>query len=167
MLIPVTSSELARAYVDVGEYDLAMSAASESLLQLTALLRLHPADRELHSDRADALQVLAAAHRRAGHTEQAIRGFETAIGIRRRLMTEATNPAEAAGLAFCLQELGECFATEGRLQSALGALGTAMRHWNTASATDRSFQAHAAACRARLGEMERSLTGRRDGATGG
>jgi hypothetical protein len=37
-----------------------------------------------------------------------------------------------------------------------------MRHWNTAAATDRSFQAQAATCRARLGELERSLAGRRD-----
>jgi tetratricopeptide (TPR) repeat protein len=106
--------------------------------------------------------VLSSVHRRAGHYEQAIRGFEAAIGIRRALMTERTSPAEAAGLAYCLQELGECFAGAGQLPSALGALGTAMRHWNTAAATDRSFQAQAATCRARLGELERSLAGRRD-----
>lgn len=159
------SSELARAYVEVGQHDLAVSAASDALQQLTALLRMHPADRELHSDRAEALQILAAAHRRAGNVEQAIRGFETAIGIRRRLMTEGTNPAEAAGLAFCLQELGECFAAEGRPSSAVGALGTAMRHWNTAAATDRSFQAQAAACRARLGEFERVSSTRRNDLT--
>jgi tetratricopeptide (TPR) repeat protein len=157
-----TSVELARAYVEAGDHDLAISAAGDALQQLTALLRMHPADRELHSDRADALQVLSSAHRRAGHYEQAIRGFEAAIGIRRTLMTAGNSSSEAAGLAYCLQELGECFAGEGQVPSALGALGTAMRHWNTAAATDRSFQAQAAACRARLGELERSLTGRRD-----
>jgi hypothetical protein len=77
-------------------------------------------------------------------------------------MTAGNSSSGAAGLAYCLQELGECFAGEGQVPSALGALGTAMRHWNTAAATDRSFQAQAAACRARLGELERSLTGRRD-----
>jgi tetratricopeptide (TPR) repeat protein len=160
------SIELGRGYVDVGDHDLAVSAAGDALQQLTALLRMHPADRELHSDRAEALQVLSSAHRRAGRYEQAIRGFEAAIGIRRRLMTEATNPAEVAGLAYCLQELGECFAGEGQVPSALGALGTAMRHWNTAAATDRSFQAQAGACRTRLGELERSLSGRRDDLSG-
>jgi tetratricopeptide (TPR) repeat protein len=157
-----TSVELARAYVEAGDHDLAVSAAGDALQQLTALLRMQPADCELHSNRAEALQVLSSAHRRAGRYEQAIRGFEAAIGIRRALMTERTAVSEAAGLAYCLQELGECFAGAGQMPSALGALGTAMRHWNTAAATDRSFLAQAAACRARLGEFERSLTGRRD-----
>jgi tetratricopeptide (TPR) repeat protein len=157
-----TSVELARAYAEAGDHDLALSAAGDALQQLTALLRERPSDRQLHSDRAGALQALSSVHRRAGHYEQASRGFEAAIGIRRALMTERTSSAEAAGLASCLQELGECFAGAGQLPSALGALGTAMRHWNTAAATDRSFQAQAAGCRARLGELERSLAGRRD-----
>lgn len=160
------SVELARAYVEVGDNDLAVSAAGDALQQLTALLRMYPADRELHSDRAEALQVLSSAHRRAGHYEQAIRGFEAAIGIRRRLMSEGTNPSEVAGLAYCLQELGECLAGEGQVSSAVGALGTAMRHWNTAAATDRSLQGQAAACRARLGELERLLNGNRNGLIG-
>jgi tetratricopeptide (TPR) repeat protein len=162
-----TSRELSRAYLDVGEHDLAVSAAGDALQQLTALLRTHPADRELHSDRAEALQILSAAHRRSGHIEQAIRGFETAISIRRRLMSEATNPAEAAGLAFCLQELGECFAAEGQVPGALGALSTAIRHWNTAAASDRSFQVQATACRARLGELEHEMSRRRGDLSGG